>query len=110
MLPLSGRRRAQSKRRLSTVQTRKQEAALPDAETTVPAETIIRGTIKSLLDQRGAVGIEVRAESTLTAELGLDSLELAELSAVLEDDLGHDPFSEGIVPETVGQLIEYYNR
>jgi acyl carrier protein len=83
---------------------------VPDAETTVPAETIIRETVKNLLDQRGAVGIEVRAESTLTADLGLDSLELAELSAVLEDELGHDPFSEGIVPDTIAQLIEYYNR
>lgn len=83
---------------------------MPDAETTVPAETIIRETIKNLLDQRGAVGIEVRPESTLTADLGLDSLELAELSAVLEDEIGYDPFSEGIVPETVAQLVEYYNR
>jgi acyl carrier protein len=83
---------------------------LPDAETTVPAETIIRDTIKGLLEQRGAVGIEVLPESKLTADLGLDSLELAELSAVLEDELGRDPFSEGIIPETVAQLVEYYNR
>jgi acyl carrier protein len=110
MLRPPGPSQGAKQRRLFTVQTRKQEAALPDAETTVPAETIIRDTIKSLLDQRGAVGIEVRAESTLTAELGLDSLELAELSAVLEDELGHDPFSEGIVPETVAELVEYYNR
>jgi acyl carrier protein len=62
-----------------------------------------------LLEQRGATGIEVRAESTLTGDLGLDSLELAELSAVLEDEIGHDPFSEGIVPETVAELVAYYN-
>jgi acyl carrier protein len=93
-----------------TSETMKQEAALPDAETTVPAETIIRDTIRNLLEQRGAAGIEVRPESTLTADLGLDSLELAELSAVLEDEIGHDPFSEGIVPETVAELVAYYNR
>jgi acyl carrier protein len=87
-----------------------QEAGLPDAETTVPAETIIRDTIRTLLDQRGASGIEIRPESKLTADLGLDSLELAELSAVLEDEIGHDPFSEGIVPETVSELVDYYNR
>jgi acyl carrier protein len=83
---------------------------LPDAETTVSAENIIRATITTLLEQRGAGGIEVNSESTLTGDLGLDSLELAELSAVLEDEIGYDPFSEGIVPETVAQLIEYYNR
>jgi len=83
---------------------------LPDAETTVPVETIIRDTIRRLLDQRGASGIEVQSESTLTADLGLDSLELAELSAVLEDEVGHDPFSEGIVPATVAELVAYYDR
>lgn len=83
---------------------------MPDAETTVSAENIIRATITTLLEQRGAGGIEVNSESTLTGDLGLDSLELAELSAVLEDEIGYDPFSEGIVPETVAQLIEYYNR
>lgn len=40
--------------------------------------------------------------------LGLDSLELAELSAMLEDDLGGDPFSEGLMPDTVGELLAYY--
>jgi acyl carrier protein len=83
---------------------------LPDAETTASAETIIRDTIQRLLEQRGALGTEIRPESKLTADLGLDSLELAELSAVLEDEVGYDPFSEGIVPETVGELVDYYNR
>jgi acyl carrier protein len=83
---------------------------LPDAETTVPVEVIIRDTIQRLLEQRGASGVEVRSESTLTADLGLDSLELAELSAVLEDEVGYDPFSEGIVPDTVGELVAYYDR
>jgi acyl carrier protein len=38
----------------------------------------------------------------------MDSLELAELSAALEDELGHDPYSDGLAPETVGELIGYY--
>ena len=81
---------------------------MPEAETTLRAETIINQTIARLLEQRGAVGIEINRGSALTADLGLDSLELAELSAVLEDEIGHDPFSEGIVPETVGELVDYY--
>jgi acyl carrier protein len=82
---------------------------VPDAEATLRVETIIRDTIETLLEQRGATGIEIKPESTLTGDLGLDSLELAELSAVLEDEVGHDPFSEGIVPETVSALVAYYN-
>jgi acyl carrier protein len=83
---------------------------VPDAETTSRAEAVIRETITRLLEQRGAAGTPINNESKLTADLGLDSLELAELSAVLEDEIGHDPFSEGIVPETVGELVAYYDH
>ena len=40
--------------------------------------------------------------------LGLDSLETAELSSMLEDDLGSDPFSAGIMAQTVGELYDFY--
>jgi len=41
--------------------------------------------------------------------LGLDSLEAAELSAVLEDEFGTDPFSAGgEMPETVGEIVAFY--
>jgi acyl carrier protein len=41
--------------------------------------------------------------------LGLDSLEAAELSAMLEDTFGSDPFStEGDLPERVGDVVAYY--
>jgi acyl carrier protein len=63
-----------------------------------------------LLDQRDARGIEIRPESRLTRDLGLDSLELAELSAVLDEEIGDDPFSQGVIPETVAELIGYYER
>jgi acyl carrier protein len=42
--------------------------------------------------------------------LGLDSLATAELSATLEDELGSDPFSEGDLPQTVGDIIDFYVR
>jgi hypothetical protein len=38
----------------------------------------------------------------------MDSLELSELSAALEDDLGSDPYTEGLIPETVGELVSFY--
>jgi acyl carrier protein len=41
--------------------------------------------------------------------LGLDSLEAAELSAMLEDEFGTDPFSDGgDLPERVGDIVAFY--
>jgi len=41
--------------------------------------------------------------------LELDSLEAAELSASLEDELGTDPFSAGVnEPETIGDILAFY--
>ena len=43
--------------------------------------------------------------------LQLDSLETAELSALLEDAFGVDPFSAGgKMPETVGEILDFYKR
>ncbi len=41
--------------------------------------------------------------------LALDSLEAAELSVVLENTYGHDPFSAGgDLPQTVGDVLAFY--
>lgn len=40
--------------------------------------------------------------------LGLDSLETAELSAILEDEFGTDPFGAGLLPETVADIVAFY--
>jgi acyl carrier protein len=48
--------------------------------------------------------------SLYTEGIGLDSLETAELSAVLEDELGRDPFSEGESPQTVGDIVAFYEK
>jgi acyl carrier protein len=40
--------------------------------------------------------------------IGLDSLDAAELSAVLEDKHGSDPFSAGELPATVGDIVGFY--
>ena len=42
--------------------------------------------------------------------LGLDSLETAELSANLEDEIGTDPFSAGLMPETIGEILDFYGE
>lgn len=77
-------------------------------DTTSGAEDVILSTITELLQRRGGNGGEVRPESSLLADLGMDSLEVAELSTALADTLGRDPFSEGILPDTVGELIGFY--
>jgi acyl carrier protein len=82
--------------------------SLTEVEATANAEQIIHSTIRSLLERRGAADQSITGESRLTADLGLDSLELAELSAVLEDEIGHDPYSQGLVPDTVAELVAFY--
>ena len=70
-----------------------------------------RAVINQLLQH-----LEKTYEGELTSEtplygdgLGLDSLEAAELSAMLEDELGSDPFSAGDeTPETVGDILRFY--
>ncbi len=81
---------------------------MANIEKTVDAETIIVETIRALLARREAADTPIEATSSLHEDLGLDSLELAEVSSVLEDTLGRDPFSEGVIPETLGELIEFY--
>ena len=42
--------------------------------------------------------------------LGIDSLETAELSALLEDEFGTDPFNSAAeMPETVGDILSFYS-
>ena len=41
--------------------------------------------------------------------LGLDSLETAELSAMLEDEFGRDPFSADTMPQTVGDILDFFD-
>jgi acyl carrier protein len=82
---------------------------MTEAGSTATAENVIISTLSSLLQRRGADLHEITPESKLAADLQLDSLELAELSAALEDDLGSDPYSMGLTPETVGEIIAFYD-
>jgi acyl carrier protein len=45
-----------------------------------------------------------------TDGIGFDSLATAELSAVLEDEFGSDPFLEADLPQTVGDILDFYQR
>lgn len=66
-------------------------------------------TVRTFL-VRANKSTDVDNDSSLFADgLGLDSLETAELSSMLEDEVGSDPFSEGLVPETLGELLGFYS-
>jgi acyl carrier protein len=64
--------------------------------------------IRSLLRRRDADEGPFDLDADLYEDVGLDSLELAELSAILEDELGSDPYSAGLVPRTLGELLDFY--
>lgn len=52
---------------------------------------------------------DIGLDTALYADgIGLDSLETAELSAVLEDELGSDPYSAEQMPQTVGEIVSFY--
>ena len=66
--------------------------------------------ISQFLQRSGKLQEPLSPELHLYGEgLELDSLETAELSALLEDELGSDPFSTGaVMPETVGDILAFY--
>lgn len=67
--------------------------------------------LEALLSRRDRPSVAVASGTALYTEgLGLDSLETAELSAMLEARIGHDPYSAGELPQTVGDLLAYYDQ
>jgi hypothetical protein len=65
--------------------------------------------VRAILRRRD-VDVEVGLDSDFFDDLMLDSLEVAELSASLEDGLGSDPYSAGDVPRTVRQVLGFYQQ
>ncbi|MEY2398608.1 MAG: hypothetical protein QOJ00_1782 [Actinomycetota bacterium] len=74
------------------------------------AEKTVVKALKGVLKRRKKSIEDFDVNSDLYEDLELDSLDVAELSAVLEDDLGHDPYSDGQTPRTVAEVIDYYNE
>ncbi len=74
------------------------------------AENVVVGALRSMLKRRKFSGSAVTVDAELYGDLGLDSLEVAELSAVLEDELGSDPYTQGHEPRTVAEVIEFYEE
>ena len=75
----------------------------------VDPQDVVTATLRSILERRSDQIVVVRLESLLHEDLDLDSLELAELSVTLEDEFGVDPYSAGLMPRTVGEVIAFYH-
>ena len=71
-------------------------------------ERVIR-VVRALLERRKLPAANVALDSPLyRGGLGLDSLAAAELSVMLEMEFQTDPYSEGEVPRTVGEIVQFY--
>ncbi len=74
------------------------------------AEQTVKSAIRKLL-KRALVGARRgRARCRPLPGPRPRLLEVAELSAALEDDLGSDPYSEGLTPRTVGEIADFYDK
>jgi acyl carrier protein len=69
-----------------------------------------RAVIVEFLARAGKSNDDLSDDTPLFGEgLALDSLEAAELSVMLEDGLGSDPFSSAEqIPQTVGDILAFY--
>lgn len=72
--------------------------------------TAVRDVIETFLARADKSHDDLSDQTSLWGDgLGLDSLEAAELSAMLEDTFGTDPFSaDDEMPETVGDILTFY--
>lgn len=66
-------------------------------------------TVRSFVARVKPEAAELTLDTPLFSdEVGLDSMDAAELSATLEDELGADPFAGETMPQTLRDIIDYY--
>lgn len=74
-------------------------------------EATILTLIRDLQKRNNRSDEGITRDSPLYADgLGLDSLGAAELSTVLEMQFDADPYSEGLIPQTVGDIVSFYDQ
>jgi acyl carrier protein len=76
-------------------------------------ETAVHATIRALAEARGSKVDRLAGADKLYAKLGLDSLDLAELVASLEAELGVDPFAKLVSITSVvsvDDVVQAYQR
>ena len=74
--------------------------------------TSVLDAVKTIIKQKdGNISLDsIDSNKSLTNDIGFDSLDIAQLSALLEDNLGSDPYSEGQILLTIGEIIEFYDK
>lgn len=72
------------------------------------AEAAVLTNLRQILARKQKSHLSLDRTTNLFADLEMDSLDIAELSAALEDDLGADPYSAGKTPHTAGEIIDFY--
>jgi acyl carrier protein len=77
------------------------------ADSNRDAASTVRSFVARVKKRKKGVELDV---SLYSEGIGLDSLDVAELSAVLEDEFGKDPFSNGLMPETIGDIVAFYDE
>jgi acyl carrier protein len=77
------------------------------AQSTASKRDTLKSIINNILrEKEGASPVETLSDDiSLTKDLGLDSLHLAEMTVHLEDEYNVDVFAED-VPNTVGDVLE----
>lgn len=75
----------------------------------------VRSTLCSVINKvrtdSGRETIDIQDAFSLTGELELDSLDLAQLVVAIEKELGVDPFRDGSASaRTVGELVSVYEK
>ena len=76
-------------------------------------EAAVASTIQTVLRDTGRGVTSVEEQMLLSADLGLDSLDLAQTVVLLERALGQDPFRTaggGRTVRTVGDLVAIYRQ
>lgn len=72
-------------------------------------ESEIIDMIKTILKNQAMPETDVALSSELYDEgIGLDSLCVAELSAMLEKAYGSDPYTSKVMPRTVSDIVSFY--
>lgn len=72
-------------------------------------ETLVIETIRDIVERRTGSAPNVTLDSDMISEFEMDSLEIAELSAVLEEEFGEDPYTAGELARTPRAVLTFYD-
>ncbi len=75
---------------------------------------VIHQALTSIQEQQSHRAVALKAEHRVVKDLGFSSLDVAQLIAMLEMELGVDPFADGSVSimevHTVADLVRVYEQ